>query len=334
MASGEKVRWGVLSTANIGRAAVIPAIQASRNGEVVAIASRDSERAFGVATRFAIPSSYGSYESLLADPNTEIVYVPLPNSMHAPWVLRAIAAGKHVLCEKPLGLTAAECDAMADAADAAGVKLMEAFMYRFHPQIDSLISLIDSDAIGDVRHMNAAFTFRLQVPDNIRLQADLGGGALMDVGCYPVNIFRSVIGAEPVEVTAFAHWHPNGVDDELTGTMLFANGATGQFHCALNMARRETFLAAGVKGVIELPRAFLPGTDPTTITLRLGYKDVDQRTIASVNAYQLMVEHFSDCVYTDTAPLFSAREAAANMRVIEALYRSAAAGGVPISIGA
>lgn len=332
MADNSRIRWGVLGMANIARAALIPALQSARNAEVVAVASRDTERAFGTATRFNIASSYGSYEALLADPNVDVVYVPLPNTLHAPWVLKAIAAGKHVLCEKPLGLSAAECFTMAEAADAKGVKLMEAFMYRFHPQIDALVTLIDEGAIGELRHMHASFTFRLARPDNIRLQPDLGGGALMDVGCFCVNIFRTVTGEEPVDVSAIAHWHPNGVDDQLAGTLRFANGITAQFDCGLGMARRETFLAAGVEGVVELPRAFLPGEQPTTIMLRRGYNEGDQRTIAGVDAYRLMVEHFSDCVFTDTAPLFDAREAALNMRVIEALYRSAAAEGTPVTI--
>lgn len=322
-----RIRWGILSTANIGRAAVVPALQSSRNAEVVAIASRDTERAFGYATRFGIPSSYGSYEALLGDPNVEVIYVPLPNSLHAQWVLRAIEAGKHVLCEKPLGVSAAECLTMAQAAEERGVKLMEAFMYRFHPQIDALVTLVDEGAIGELRHMHASFTFRLARPDNIRYQASLGGGSLMDVGCYCVNIFRTVVGAEPVEVSALATWHPGGVDDQMAGVLRFANGVTAQFDCGLNMARRETFLAAGVEGVVELPRAFLPGTQPTTIVLRRGYNEVDQRSIAGVDSYRLMVEHFSDAVFTDTAVLFDAREAAQNMKVIEALYRSAAADG-------
>lgn len=332
MADNSRIRWGILGTATIARAALIPALQASRNAEVVALASRDTERAFGIATRFGIPSSYGSYDALLADPAVDAVYVPLPNALHAPWTLRAIAAGKHVLCEKPLGVSAAECLSMAEAAGAQGVKLMEAFMYRFHPQIDALVTLIDEGAIGELRHMHASFTFRLARPDNIRLQPELGGGALMDVGCYCVNLFRTVMGEEPLEGSAMAHWHPNGVDEQLSGTLRFANGVMAQFDCGLNMARRETFLAAGAEGVIELPRAFLPVEQPTTILLRRGYSEADHRTIAGVDAYRLMVEHFSECIFTDTAPLFDAHEAAQNMRVIESLYRSAAAGGASVTI--
>ncbi len=325
----DRVRWGILSTANIGRAAVVPAITGSANAELVGIASREAERAFGYATRYNIANSYGSYDAMLEDPEIDAVYIPLPNSLHAEWTLRALRAGKHVLCEKPLATSAADAVAMADAADARNLKLMEAFMYRFHPQISAAVTLLDNGAVGELMHMHAAFTFRLTRPDNIRYQLDLGGGSLMDVGCYCVNIFRTLADEEPVEVQAFARWHPNGVDEQMVGTLLFASGITAQFDCALSLARRETFLAAGTEGTLELTRAFLPGTAATTIVLKRGYSDVEQRTIAGVDEYRLMIEHFSDCVLTGTRPLFDAREAANNLRVLEALYRSAAGNGKP-----
>lgn len=328
----DKVRWGILSTANIGRAALVPAIQSSTNSEIVAVASRDTDRALGYATRFGIPNSYGTYDALLADTAVDAVYIPLPNALHAPWVLRALDAGKHVLCEKPLGVSAAECEEMADLADSRRLKLMEAFMYRFHPQIEAALTLLENGAVGEMQHMHAAFTFRLTRPDNIRFQPDLGGGSLMDVGCYCVNVFRTFANEEPVEAQAFARWHINGVDEQMAGTLRFASGITAQFDCALNLARRETFVAAGTEGTLELPRAFLPGTNNTVVTLRRGYSDENQRTIAGVDEYKLMVEHFADCVLTNTSPLFDAREAAGNMRAIEALYRSAAANGAPVPV--
>src|SRR3954447_13087611 len=185
------VRWGVLSTANIGRRAVLPAIQRSRNGELVAVASRDADKARAFAADLGIPRAYASYEQLLADPEIEAVYIPLPNSMHREWTIKAAQAGKHILCEKPLGLNAAECAEMDAAARQNGVLLMEAFMYRFHPQTERVIQLIRQGAIGHPRLIHAAFTFRLSNPANIRLQSDLGGGSLMDVGCYCVNVSRT-----------------------------------------------------------------------------------------------------------------------------------------------
>lgn len=328
----EKVRWGILGTATIGRAAMVPAIQASSNGELVAVASRDAERAFGYATRFGIPNSYGSYDALLRDPRIDAVYIPLPNSLHAPWTLNAIAAGKHVLCEKPMALSESECLEMALAAERTGVRLMEAFMYRFHPQISAALTLLDNGAVGDLHHMHSAFTFRLARADNIRFHPELGGGSLMDVGCFCINLFRTFAGEEPVEVQAWARWYPSGVDEAMVGSLRFPSGVTAQFDCSMAMARRETFLLGGTEGSLELPRAFLPGTANTQIVLRRGYSDTDQRTISGVDEYRLMVEHFADCVLTNTTPLFDAREAALNMRAIEALYRSAAEGGEPVHL--
>lgn len=328
----DKVRWGVLGTATIGRAAMVPAIQSSSNGELVAVASRDAERAFGYATRFGVPNSYGSYEALLRDPDIDAVYIPLPNSQHAPWTLHAIEAGKHVLCEKPLALSEAECLELAEAAERRGVKLMEAFMYRFHPQIGAALTLLDNGAVGELHHMHSAFTFRLAHMDNIRFHPELGGGSLMDVGCFCVNIFRTFAAEEPIEVQAWARWHASGVDETIAGALRFPSGVTAQFDCSLSMVRRETFLAAGTDGSLELPRAFLPGTASTQIVLRRGYSDVEQRTIAGVDEYRLMVEHFADCVITHTSPLFDAREAALTLRTIEALYRSAADGGQPVHL--
>ena len=180
----DKLRFGVLSTANIGRAAVNPAIQAARNAELVAVASRDGERAREFAAQGAIPRHHGSYEALLDDPEIDALYIPLPNSLHREWAIRAAEKGKHVLCEKPLALTAAEGREMAAAADAHRVKLMEAFMYRFHPRTEKVIELVRGGRIGELRAIRSAFTFRLTRPDNIRLKPELGGGALMDVGCY------------------------------------------------------------------------------------------------------------------------------------------------------
>ena len=328
----DRVRWGILSTANIGRAALVPAIQTSGNGEIVAVASRDTERAFGYATRFNIPASYGSYEELLRHPGLDAVYVPLPNSLHYEWVLRALDAGLHVLCEKPMGLSAEECLEMATAADERDLVLMEAFMYRFHPQITTAQSLIQQGAIGALKHMHAAFTFRLTRAENIRLQPELGGGALMDVGCFAVNIFRTFAGEEPVEVQAFARWHENGVDEQMTGTLRFPGGVTAQFDCALDMVRREAFMAAGSDGVLDLPRAFLPGTGSTVVLVRKGYNEIEQQIIPGVDEYRLMVEHMGDCIRNGLKPRVTGHEAAFNMRVVEALYRSASADGQPMPV--
>ncbi len=326
--ANRKIRWGVLSTANIGRAAVIPAIQHSYNGELVAIASRDAQKARDFAAKLNIPSSYDSYEALLAADDIDAVYIPLPNSLHHEWTLKAAAAGKHILCEKPLALNAAECDAMAEAARLHGVKLMEAFMYRFHPQTQKVVELIGSGAIGEVRLIHAAFTFRVTNPSNIRLQAQLGGGSLMDVGCYCVNLSRTLAAQEPIEVQAYANWSASGVDEQMVGNLRFANGLLAPFDCALSLSRREFYQVVGTEGALDVPVAFLPGANDTLIRQRIGRDEV-VHTIAGVDEYRLMVEHFAECVLRDQPPRYPPAEAAANMRVIEALYRSARNGGRP-----
>ncbi|HEU5012748.1 MAG TPA: Gfo/Idh/MocA family oxidoreductase [Roseiflexaceae bacterium] len=323
------VRWGVLSTANIGRAAVIPAIHGARNSTLVAVASRDGERARAFADANTIPQAYGSYEALLAADDIDAVYIPLPNSMHKEWVIKAAQAGKHVLCEKPLALDADECMAMEAAANKAGVLLMEAFMYRFHPRTERVQAIVRSGLLGDVKLVRAAFTFRVTNPHNIRFQADLGGGALMDVGCYCVNIGRTLADAEPVEAQAFATWSASGVDEQLLGMLRFPNGMALQFDCALTLARRETYEVVGTDGVLEVPAAFLPGTGDMTITINRGRHGTDVEQISGVDEYQLMVEHFADCILHNHAPRYTASEAAANMRAIEALQRSARNNGRP-----
>lgn len=323
------LRWGVLSTANIGRAAVIPAIHRAHNGTLVAVASRDGQRARAFAEANDIPRSYDSYEALLAADDIDAVYIPLPNSMHKEWTIKAAEAGKHILCEKPIALDAAECAAMDAAAQHAGVLLMEAFMYRFHPRTERVLDLLQSGALGTVKLIRAAFTFRLTNPANIRLQPELGGGALMDVGCYCVNVTRTLAGAEPVEAQAYAAWSDSGVDEQMAGTLRFENGMLAQFDCALTMERREFYEVAGSDGALQIDSAFLPGTDDAAITVTRGRNGAEEQHIAGIDEYQLMVEHFADCVLHGRPLRYTAAEAAANMRVIEALYRSARNGGRP-----
>ncbi len=323
------VRWGILSTANIGRAAVIPAIHKSANGDVTAVASRDVQRARQFAATNGIPLAHGTYQALLEDERVDAVYIPLPNNLHRDWTIRAVEAGKHVLCEKPLGLSAAECDAMAAAADAAGVACMEAFMYRFHPRIDRVLDLIAQGAIGTVRSVYAVFTFKVTKPDNIRLIPELGGGALMDVGCYCVNVGRTIMRSEPEEVHAVALWTDKGVDEQMVGMLRFEGGLVAQFDCALSLERRECFRVAGTDGHLEVTNAYLPGTADVTIEEYHGTSANKSHSIAGVDEYQLMVEHFADCALSGAPVRYPLSEASANMRAIEALYRSARNGGKP-----
>lgn len=327
-----KLRWGVLSTANIGRAAVNPAIQASANGELVAVASRDAERASTFAKQWGIPKSYGTYQALIEAEDVDAVYIPLPNSLHNPWTIRAAQAGKHVLCEKPLALDAAECLEMQAAADENGVKLMEAFMYRFHPRMDRAVEMVRDGVVGDLRVIRSAFSFKLTNPANIRMDAALGGGALMDVGCYCVNSSRTIAGKEPVEVQAFARWTAGDVDDQLTGTLRFDDDLTAHFDCSLTTERCEFFEAAGTDGVLRVESSFLPGKGDVVIEEMRGRDDAIQHPVTGADEYQLMVEHFADAALNNRPLRYTGAEAASNMRVIEALYASARNGGRPVSL--
>ena len=324
--------WGILSTANIGRAAVMPAIRASANGTLVAVASRTSARALEFATTHGIPEHYGSYDALLGAAGIDAVYIPLPNSLHREWAIKAVEHGKHVLCEKPLGLTAAECHEMAAAAKANGVTLMEAFMYRFHPQIGRVEGLIRDGTLGALKSIRSAFTFRLTKPGNIRLDPALGGGALMDVGCYCVNVSRTLAGREPVEAQAWATFGPTGVDLELAGSLRFDGGLVAQFDCSLTMERREFVEIAGTEGSIELRAAFVPGTADAVVIQHRGREPSIEHRIAGDDEYRLMVEHFADGALHRRPVRYPADEAAANLRVIEALYRSTRQGGRPMTL--
>lgn len=324
-----KLRWGILSTANIARVAVIPAMRASRNGDVRAVASRNRERAYAFASDLGIPQSYGSYEAILGDHDVDAIYIGLPNGLHCEWTVKAAEAGKHVLCEKPLGATGAECEKMDRAARESGVVLMEAFMYRFHPRTERVSKLIRDGAIGPLRAIQSTFTFRLRRSDDIRLRKDLAGGALKDVGCYCVNLSRTLAAAEPVEVQAFASWAESGVDSQMAGTLRFESGLLAQFDCALTLERRELYQAAGPDGHLSVSSAFLPGEGETTIEEHHGRQGRSVHTLPGADEYRLMVEHFADSVLEGREVRYPPSEAAANLRAIEALYRSAGNSGRP-----
>jgi len=330
--SERKLRWGVLSTSNIGRVAVNPAIQASSNGELLAVASRTESAAREFAEKAGIPQHFGSYEALLEDERIDAVYNPLPNSLHKEWTIRAAEKGKHVLCEKPLALNAAECREMEAAAAANGVKLLEAFMYRFHPRTKRVLEMVRAGAVGNLRQIRSTFTFLLTRPDNIRWDPELGGGALMDVGCYCVNVSRTLAGREPVEVRAMANFRTPGVDEQLAGTLRFEDGLLAHFDCALTMERTEAYQVHGTEGQLRVQKAFLPGKGDALIEQFDVENELTSITVAGADEYQLMVEHFADCVLNDLPLRYTGEEAALNMKVIEALYVSAHRGGVVVGV--
>lgn len=330
----DRLRIGILGTANIARGALIPAIRASRNAEAVAVASRTEERARVFGAEVGVTRVHGSYEALLNDRNVDAVYNALPNSLHASWSNRAARAGKHVLCEKPLGRTAEECREMFQVAEDHGVTLMEAFMYRFHPRTEKMLSLVRSGVIGDVRLIRSSFTFRLTKPGNIRTSAALGGGALLDVGVYCVDVSRRIAAGRAIEAQAFANFDPapDGVDKMLVGSVLFENGVAAQFDCALSIERREHLEIVGTLGSLSTVPAFLPGTSDVEILERHGRADPIVHRVGGVDQYRLMVEHFVDVVRGQASPQFSPEETIETLAIIDALHASARDRGRPHAV--
>lgn len=318
----ERLRWGILSTARIGVRRLLPAFARSEGHAVRAIASRDLGRARHLAAQFGIPRAYGSYEELLEDPDVEAIYNPLPNNLHRPWALRAAAAGKHMLCEKPLALNADEAAEMVEACRHAGILLQEAFMYRFHPQIDALRQRIADGALGTAWLVRSAFTFTVTSDTDIRLNPALGGGGLMDVGCYCVNLSRLVLG-EPESVWAAAAYED--VDVRLAGMLRFPKGATALIDCGVRAPARQFAEIVGTDGAITLPRPFQPEEDPAVIFLRRG-REEDRIEIPGTNQYTLMLDHFAQCVRGTASPRYPAEDAIANMRALDALAESARTG--------
>ena len=321
------VTWGILSTARIGAALVTGARQ-SEVADVVAVASRSAASAQAFARLHGIAHAHGCYEDLLADPRVEAVYVPLPNAMHVDWTVRALCAGKHVLCEKPMDRRPARVAEAFDVAEAAGLVLSEAFMWRHNPQTAGVRELLDEGAIGDLRLVRASFSFALAGDGDVRLDPALDGGALMDVGCYCVSAARMVAGSEPVAVSAEVVTGPTGVDMRMIGLLRFAGDVLATIDCGFDLPARDELEIAGSQGRILLadpwhcrrPRIVLErGTSREVIKLK------------PVNSYRLQLEDVSGAIREGREPLLGRADALGQARTIEALYRSAAEGStVPI----
>jgi xylose dehydrogenase (NAD/NADP) len=325
MAERKKVGWGILSSARIARSALIPAIAAASNARVVCLGTPNAEKARESAERYRFRLA-PSYEAVLDDPEVAAVYNPLPNGMHAAWSIRALEAGKHVLCEKPFSVTVAEAEAMIAVAQRAGRWLMEAFMYRFHPQMSLAREVLESGRIGAPRLIRSSFTFNLPPnPENPRFQRDQGPGALMDVGCYCVSATRYFSRGAPVAVTAWSTWHRASGGDMTTAGLLEYEAHVGLFDCSFEAAGRSGIEIVGSDGRIELPRPWLPGREPAAIRITGGQRTEDLKT-GGVDQYRLMVEHFSDCILEQRAHAWPPEDALENMRVLQAVRRSAIEG--------
>jgi predicted dehydrogenase len=320
------VKWGIVSTANINRK-VIPGAKESAAVDLVAVASRSQQRADAYAAEWEIPRAYGSYEALLADPEIEAVYISLPNTLHVEWSIKALEAGKHVLCEKPLSRHPDDVDAAFDAAERAGRLLSEAFMYRHNPQTARAKQLVDEGAIGELRLVRSTFSYRLYDEDNIRLQPDVEGGALMDVGCYNVSWSRLLAG-EPERVWGEAWYGPTGTDWVFTGTMRFPGDVLAYFDCGTALTERDEVEIVGSEGSLFLDDPYhcvVP-----VIEIRKG-GDVERVELEYESSYRLELENLSDAIRDGGRPLLGREDALGQARALEALHRSATTGG-PVSL--
>ncbi len=323
------IHWGVLSTSRHAANTWIPALKKTQQGVLSAVASRDKARARQYAGEHGFAKSYDSYEDLLADPEIDAVYIPLPNSLHKEWALRAAEAGKHILCEKPLGINAAEAQEMVDAARAAGVNLAEAFQWRHHPQAQKTREIVLSGGLGDLRLIDAGFSFMLTRPDDVRWKPELGGGSLYDVGCYPVALTRYITGREPISVTAHAHWSESGVDDRLVATLEFSGGMLAHINCGFTIPLRRYYEIVGTLGTLVVDHAYNPKENMPSEVKRYGDDREWMETIQlrKLNSYTLMIDDFNAAITEGRAPLFPGDDAIGNMRVIDAIYRATREGG-------
>ncbi|HEY4384921.1 MAG TPA: Gfo/Idh/MocA family oxidoreductase [Ktedonobacteraceae bacterium] len=318
------IRWGILGAANIAVNAVAPAIQASSNGQLRAVGSRDVQRA---AERFSFAPDlqiYDAYEKVIADPEIDAIYIPLPNEMHAEWTMRALEAGKHVLCEKPLAITAEDGARMLEVAQKQGRLLMEAFMYRFHPQTIWALAQVHRGEIGQVRLVRASFAFNIRShPENIRLSAELAGGALMDVGCYGVNICRAIYEQPPQVVAARMHVpHAASVDLATNAILDFGDGRYGMVDCSFEQPMRQSVEIIGEEGIITLPVPFTPGKAEVVVFATKNGR-MNERPFPKIDQYQLEVEHFAECIRTHQEPTLRLSETLENIMTMEAIFEAA-----------
>jgi predicted dehydrogenase len=327
----DKVRWGVLGTAKIALAKVIPAMQRSQWCEITAIASRDLSKAKDAARELNIPNAYGSYEELLADENVEVVYNPLPNHLHVPWTVKAAEAGKHVLCEKPIALNAAEARTLIDVRDRTGVRIQEAFMVRTHPQWLETRRLIRSGKIGSLRSIGGFFTYFNPDPSNIRNKLEFGGGGLMDIGCYPITISRFMYDEEPRRVLGMIERDPVFGTDSLTTAVLdFPNGHS-TFTCSTRLAPYQRMIFMGTDGRIEVLIPFnAPNDRPTQILLDTG-ADLTGASAELIefpvcDQYEIQGTLFSRALREEREQEIPLEDALSNMAVIDAVFRSATTG--------
>lgn len=316
-----KLRWGLLSTARINRA-LIPPLRASKRNILTTVASRSLESAHLYARQNKIPYALGSYEELLDDPSIDVIYISLPNHLHARWAIRAVQAGKHVLCEKPLALTTIEVDAMIQASQAEGKIITEAFMYRHHPQTIKVQEMVANGKIGQVRMVKGAFSYQLTRPNDVRLDPAKGGGSLRDVGCYPLSFARMILDEEPEEVFAWQTTAASGVDDLFVAQLRFPGGAIAQFNSSFRLPYQAFIEIIGDNGSIHIPNPFKPGKAETIRYNREDGFHVSLR-MPGDELYKGEVEDMADAILLGKTPRISLKSSRGNVAAICALYESA-----------
>jgi D-xylose 1-dehydrogenase (NADP+, D-xylono-1,5-lactone-forming) len=319
----DKLRWGLLSTARINRA-VIPPIRASKRSDLVAVASRSQVSAEAYAKEWDIPRAFGSYEALLADPDINAVYIGLPNHLHAEWSIKCAAVGKHVLCEKPLALSTAEVDRMIAVARQQRVVIAEAFMYKHHPQTLKVLELLKQRVIGDLLVIKGAFTFNLTRSGDVRLNPEMGGGSIWDVGCYPISYTRLIAGEEPIEALGWQVLGPTGIDDVFVGQLRFTSGLLAQFECGFHSPYRAWMEIVGTGGTMWLSKPFKPESD-NWIVIKHGDR-VESIEAPSQDLYQGEIEDMENAVLGGKPQRVPIEDSRANVALIKALLESAQTG--------
>jgi len=318
--SAKLLNWGLLSTARINRS-LIPPLRASKRNQLLAVASRSQESADAYARKWKIPRTHGSYEALLADPEIDVIYNPLPNHLHAEWTIKAVEAGKHVLCEKPLALSVDEVDAIAAAAQKYGRVVAEAFMYRHHPQTLKVQELVKSGSLGTLKLLRGSFSFKLTRDGDIRLDPAMGGGSIWDVGCYPISFMRTIVGAEPLEAFGWQVTGPTGIDDTFVGQLRFAGDIYGQFDSSFVIPFHAYMEIVGGEATLIVPQPFKPGLNEKLFLVRDGKTETVK--VKGQELYLGEVEDMADAILLGNIPRVTLEDSRANVATLTALLESA-----------
>jgi xylose dehydrogenase (NAD/NADP) len=321
--SNKVLNWGILSTARISRA-LLPPLRASKRNQLLAVGSRSRDAAVEYARESKIQRAYGSYEQLLADPEIDVIYNPLPNHLHAEWTIKAVEAGKHVLCEKPLALSVDEVDAVRAAARKHGRIVAEAFMYRHHPQTLKVQELVESGSLGTPKFIRGSFSFVLSDQGNVRLKPEYGGGSIWDIGCYPISYARSVLGQEPLEVFGWQVTGLTGIDETFVGQMRFDGNILMQFDSSFAIPFHAFMEIVGSEGTLSIPHPFKPETDEKIYLTRDGKTETIK--IKGQELYLGEVEDMADAILLGKEPRISLDDSRSNVKTINALLESAQTG--------